>query len=70
MERIPKAGEVWHWYPDESGCDTHYGPGVVLGFREGWVIDDELFVTLMFESGVLNMPIKMVERFMYLAQES
>jgi len=70
MKSKPSPGQVWHWIPDDSGCDRHYGPGIVLGIREGWDDDKTTFISFMFGERVLNVPIAMVERFMYLASKS
>ena len=64
----PKIGEIWHWHHDDSRCDEIYGPGIVLGFKEGYeYTSDESFITFQFANkGVMNIPISMVKRFMYL----
>lgn len=66
----PNPGEVWNWIPDDSKCDRHYGPGIVLGLREGWEMGDDPFVTFLFGERVFNLPLAMVKRFMYLASKS
>ena len=62
----PKDGEVWHWRKDGSRCDEIYGPGICLGSREGYGDSEQTFITFQFsEKGVMNIPLKMVQKFMY-----
>lgn len=62
----PEKGEVWQWRRDDARCDEIYGPGIVLGQREGFDDSRQTFITFHFsEKGVLNIPLKMVQVFMY-----
>ena len=65
----PLPGEVWQWYPDSSHSDKIYGPGIVLGHRDGWDFNSSCdFITFHFSGkGVMNIPLPMVRRFMYRA---
>ena len=64
---IPKIGEVWNWHRDEAKTDEIYGPGIVLGFKDGYEYNNNLpFVSFHFgNKGVMNIPVAMVEKFMY-----
>ena len=64
----PRIGEIWHWYKDDSGCHENYGPGVVLGIKNGYEYNSrEYFVTFHFANkGIMNIPITMVRKFMHL----
>ncbi|MBG17432.1 MAG: hypothetical protein CMB77_03685 [Euryarchaeota archaeon] len=64
----PKVGEIWQWHRDDSGCQEIYGPGIVMGIKEGYEYNSqEYFVTFHFANkGIMNIPIPMVKRFMYL----
>ena len=65
----PKIGEIWNWRQDDSGCDETYGPGLVLGYHEGYTGFQEEFITFQFaEKGVFNLPLEMVHRFMHKSQ--
>lgn len=64
----PCVGEIWQWRRDDSKSDEIYGPGVVVGTRPGWDFNSrDDFITFQFsEKGVMNIPLPMVRRFMYL----
>jgi hypothetical protein len=69
MRKKPNPGDVWAWHPDSSECDRIYGPGIVLGIREGYDGSQKQFVTFHFgHHGIMNIPIDMVYRFMYKTQ--
>ena len=63
----PEPGEIWRWNRDGSGCHEIYGPGIVLGLRDGYDYQsDEPFVTFHFgDRGVLNLPLPMVKKCMH-----
>lgn len=64
---FPKPGEIWDWHRDDSGVAEHYGPGIVLEIKDGYDWSNrDYFVSFHFaDHGVFNIPIDMVNRFMY-----
>ena len=61
----PVPGEIWEWIPGPDGAAEHYGAGTVLGIREGYDMNETLFVSFMFaHHGVFNVPLPMVQKHM------